>query len=419
MIKFKQTKDAIRKNGIPIVNEEGAVIFRLQSKKRFTISIAIMLFVLLFPAMQFVDAHPYSASYTTLNLTKSYTKMIYTLDELSVIELTNGDLNHNGMLEQEEFDAVKDRLIEIIKENIMLKINGEEKSWISIESIILDRKGNDSKLILSVIYSPVSESQSISLKDHLYLGDTKTNYANLLTIHYGSQTSTAAISGNHRTWAMQLTEEDYAGLKQDDLAQPKMETNELEKTAQDMENSTSGWLSFFKLGMNHILEGFDHLLFLFSLLIARQTFKQYAAVITSFTIAHSLTLTLTVLGWIDLSPKIVEPLIALSICYVAIDNLIRKEVSHRWILTFVFGLVHGMGFADILKEMDIPKSELAVDLVSFNIGIETVQLAIVIVLLPLVGLLHRWKYSRRAVFIGSIMTLVLGAIWLVERVLYA
>ncbi|KAB2333300.1 HupE/UreJ family protein [Cytobacillus depressus] len=394
----------------------------LQFKKRFMISIAIMLFAFLFPAMQSVDAHPYSASYTTLQLTKSYTKMTYALDELSVIELTKGDLNQNGMLEQEEFDAVRDQFIETLKENITLRMNGEEKSWTSVESVTLDRKGSDTQIILSVIYPPVSESQSVSLKDDLYVGDSKTNYANLLTIHYGEQTSTAAISGNHRAWAMQLTDEDYAGLKQDDQTQPKVEskqTNEVEKTASDTEKTTSGWLSFFTLGMNHILEGFDHLLFLFSLLIARQTFKQYAAVITSFTIAHSLTLTLTVLGWIDLSPKIVEPLIALSICYVAIDNLIRKNVSYRWILTFVFGLVHGMGFADILKEMNIPKSEQAVNLASFNIGIETVQLGIVIFLLPLLGILHRWKYSRRVIFIGSILTFVLGAIWFVERVLYA
>lgn len=92
-----------------------------------------------------------------------------------------------------------------------------------------------------------------------------------------------------------------------------------------------GWHSFFDLGIHHILGGYDHLLFLFSLVIARQKFKQVATMITAFTIAHSITLSLTVLGIIDLSPKFDEPMIALSICFVAIDNMIRKEVSHRWI----------------------------------------------------------------------------------------
>ena len=121
-------------------------------------------------------------------------------------------------------------------------------------------------------------------------------------------------------------------------------------------DSTSGWFSFLKLGMNHILTGYDHLLFLLSLLIARQTFKQIATTITAFTIAHSITLTLTVLGMIDVPSSFVEPAIALSICYVALENIFRQKISYRWVITFVFGLIHGMGFADILKEMNIPKN---------------------------------------------------------------
>ncbi|NBD24924.1 HupE/UreJ family protein [Paenibacillus glycinis] len=178
----------------------------------------------------------------------------------------------------------------------------------------------------------------------------------------------------------------------------------------------SGWYSFFDLGIHHILGGYDHLLFLFSLVIARQKFKQYATMITAFTIAHSITLSLTVLGIIDISPKFVEPMIALSICFVAIDNMIRKEVSHRWILTFLFGLVHGMGFADLLKGMNLPTSQLATALISFNLGIETVQITLVGVALPVLILMHRWKYSKYAVYATSSLAFVLGAIWLGQRV---
>ncbi|ETI70198.1 HupE/UreJ family protein [Neobacillus vireti] len=170
--------------------------------------------------------------------------------------------------------------------------------------------------------------------------------------------------------------------------------------------------------MNHILSGYDHLLFLFSLLIARQTFKQYAAVITSFTIAHCLTLTLTVLNIINISPSIVEPAIALSICYVAIENIVRKEVRSRWIITFVFGLIHGMGFADLLKGMDLPAKNLAIDIFSFNLGIEFIQLAIVCVMLPLLYFVRRWKYSTRAVNVCSAVAFLLGGIWLTERLFF-
>jgi hypothetical protein len=160
------------------------------------------------------------------------------------------------------------------------------------------------------------------------------------------------------------------------------------------------------------------LLFLLTLLIVRQSFKQLAWVITAFTIAHSITITLTVLGWIQLPSLFVEAVIALSICYVALENIFRKEIRYRSILTFVFGLIHGMGFAGILLEMNLPKASLAVNLASFNIGIEVIQLAIVALLLPLLTLLHRWKHARAAVVGISGLAFVLGAIWLVQRLFF-
>src|SRR5690606_8334711 len=108
---------------------------------------------------------------------------------------------------------------------------------------------------------------------------------------------------------------------------------------------------------------------------------------------------------------------ALSICYVAADNLIRKKpVASRWVPIFIFGLIHGMGFADLLKEMQIPNSELALALFSFNVCIEVIQLAIAALFWPLLLFLHRWKYSPQTVMAGSAVALLLGGAWLVERV---
>lgn len=180
----------------------------------------------------------------------------------------------------------------------------------------------------------------------------------------------------------------------------------------------STFISFFNLGMNHILTGYDHLLFLFSLIIARQTFKQYATVITAFTIAHCLTLSLTVLNIIDVPPSFVEPAIALSICYVAIENIFKKDIKKRWMITFVFGLIHGMGFADLLKGMDIPKSQLALDIFSFNLGIEVIQLAILAILLPILFFIQKWKHSVKIVNLSSALAFVLGALWLTERLFF-
>ncbi|MFC5447545.1 HupE/UreJ family protein [Paenibacillus aestuarii] len=398
--------------------------------------IAFVVFILCAaPFKQSAYAHAYSAAYTTLTLTKTQTEMTYALDELSVIELVGGDLNGNYMIEQEEFDAMKDKIGTMLKDHVILKIDNEPQAWTQVESFILDRKGDNSKVILKVLYPPISDSSSISLSDDQYVSDVKTNYVNLLTIQYGALKSTSALSGKDRTWIMRMSPEDYASLQTSigqngqagdqqagQAADQKAEVQQTEgeSGAQAHEESTdksSGWFSFFKLGVNHILSGYDHLLFIFSLLIARQSFKQYATMITAFTVAHSLTLTLMVLGMINVPSQLVEPAIALSICYVAADNMMRTNVSHRWLLTFLFGLIHGMGFADILKEMVIPKHELAVDLISFNLGIEVVQITILAIMLPLLFYFHRWKLSRRAIVAASGIVLLLGAIWLVQRLI--
>ncbi|MFD0676261.1 MULTISPECIES: HupE/UreJ family protein [unclassified Paenibacillus] len=375
--------------------------------------------IMLFSSSRTVQAHAYSASYTTLNFTKSQTEMIYVIDELSVIELTDGDANRNGMLEAEEFNAVKNRIESVIKENVTLKINGEPQTWLKVNNITLNRQGEGTQVTLSVVYPAVSASQGISLTDQLYANDLKTNYVNLLTINYGAQKSTSALSGKNRSWSMMMSESAYAGLSQDSL-KTQVNTNaetDQQDAAANTTNMTAGWLSFFELGINHILTGYDHLLFLLALLIARQSFKKFAGIITAFTVAHSLTLTLSVVGWLNVSPQFVEPAIAFSICYVAVENIFRKNINNRWVLTFLFGLIHGMGFADILKEMDIPTNQLAVDLFSFNIGIEAVQLLIVVVCLPILARIQHWRHSRGVVIALSSVAFILGGIWLAERII--
>ncbi|MFC3747164.1 HupE/UreJ family protein [Paenibacillus sp. GCM10012306] len=385
-------------------------MIRIHSALKFSCCLVLALVILLIPFERQVDAHAYSAGYTTVTLTQSALEMTYALDDLSVIELIGGDDNKNGKLEASEFAAVKDLLEALLQENLLILINNKPQEWTQVHSLTLEQESGAEKAVLKVSFPPVQATQSVSLTDHLYSQDAAANYVNLLTIHYGSSNTTQALSGKYREWSMVLSDKDYAGLPQD---------LQITSEGSDSTEVLSGWFSFFKLGMNHILSGYDHLLFLFSLLLARQTFKQYAAMITAFTVAHSITLTLTVLGIISLSPRIVEPAIALSICFVAIDNMIRKEVSYRWVLTFLFGLIHGMGFADILTEMELPKSQLAVDLVSFNLGIEAVQVILIAILLPVLGLLHKWRFSRRAVLAGSSIAFLLGGVWLLQRLVFA
>lgn len=401
-------------------------IFLLKTKRLSRSFTLIFCFLILFStSYRTAEAHSLSASYTTLNLLKSKTTMNFALDEVSVMELTGGDANKNGMLDPSEFEAIKNKIESTIQSNLILKMNGEKQNWTKVNKLELNRKGDATQLVLEVDYPPILPSQSITLADHLYEKDTNTSttYVDLLKVNYGNESSTAALSDQSRVWSMIVSDSAYEGLSNDtNTIQPAKQQQQAvikkESHSDSTKSSSSkGWVTFLKLGMNHILTGYDHLLFLLSLLIARQNFKQFAKVITAFTIAHSLTLTLTVLGIISIPSYIVEPAIALSICYVAIENIFRKNINHRWLLTFIFGLIHGMGFADLLTEMHLSKSELAADLVSFNLGIEVVQLSIVLLLLPLLTQLHRSKYSGKAIISTSTIAFILGGIWLFERII--
>src|SRR5436309_1729579 len=129
---------------------------------------------------------------------------------------------------------------------------------------------------------------------------------------------------------------------------------------------------FLLLGVKHIWTGYDHLMFLFALLLVCDNFKSAIQIVTFFTVAHSITLALATLNLVWVSSRVVEPSIAASIVYVGLENIIRSEgPKGRWLITFLFGLIHGLGFASVLREMGVSSSTgVAVPLVSFNLGVE-------------------------------------------------
>ncbi len=176
---------------------------------------------------------------------------------------------------------------------------------------------------------------------------------------------------------------------------------------------------FLLLGVEHIGTGYDHLLFLFGLLLVTRTLKSALAVITSFTIAHSLTLAASTLNLVTLRPAITEPLIALSIVFVGVENLIRHgEPKHRWLLTFVFGLIHGFGFASVLRDLGVTgQSGVALPVFSFNLGVELGQLAIAALLLPILWKLRANEtFHRRMVPGCSVLIVGAGGFWFWQRV---
>ncbi len=173
---------------------------------------------------------------------------------------------------------------------------------------------------------------------------------------------------------------------------------------------------FLVLGIEHILSGYDHIAFLLALIVIGLSVKEVLKIITAFTIAHSITLLLAAMQIINLNSRLVESVIAFSICYVALENLFRKKINYRWLVTFGFGLIHGFGFASALQELIVGKSDLVISVLSFNLGVEAGQIMIFLVMIPILYLLKDKLGSRRITAAASVAVFVVGFTWLIERV---
>ncbi len=174
-------------------------------------------------------------------------------------------------------------------------------------------------------------------------------------------------------------------------------------------------ISFIGLGLEHIWTGYDHILFLISLLMLGGKLGYLLKIVTAFSISHSVTLCLAAFNIVTVPSRWVEIVIALSIAYVAAENLWKKQPPARWQLAFGFGLIHGLGFSGALQELDLPRTNLVTSLASFSIGIELGQFAIVLIVYLLLSYLRKfsWDLMIRRCISGAIM--IMSFIWFWER----
>jgi len=193
------------------------------------------------------------------------------------------------------------------------------------------------------------------------------------------------------------------------------------------------FLQFVRNGVHHIWIGYDHMLFLISLLLPsvlirrngrwapvgtlRSALLSVFAVVTAFTVSHTITLTMAALGVVSLPSRLVESGIALSVMLAALNNIWPQVTRRVWLLAFGFGLVHGFGFASVLADLGLPRDALALSLAGFNIGVEIGQLSVVLLVVPLIFLFRARPFYRPAVLVGgsSVITLV-ATVWLFGRV---
>ena len=193
------------------------------------------------------------------------------------------------------------------------------------------------------------------------------------------------------------------------------------------------FLHYVEEGVWHIWIGYDHILFLLALLLPavlvrrdgrwqpeasfRGVLLRVLKIVTAFTVAHSITLSLAALGVVSVPARLIESLIAASVVISALNNIVPVMRERLWMVAFGFGLVHGFGFANVLIDLELPPSDLVLGLLGFNVGVELGQLTIVAAILPLIYLWRSsWTYARLALPAGSAATCAIASLWLVERV---
>jgi len=289
---------------------------------------------------------------------------------------------------------------------------GNEPCSINVTEHLLDRHTDGMYAVLRFegVCDPNSAGAALKI-DYRLLFDIDAQHRGLLKLTDNGETRSAIFPANNATQEFHLHDAKVG-------------------------SSISGFIAD---GVKHIAIGFDHILFLVALLLPavlvrnekhgsrwlpvttfRNALFNVASIVTAFTIAHSITLSLATIGMVTPPARWVEILIAATVVITAIDNIVPCLPSffrqRRWLVAFVFGLIHGFGFASVLQELNLPSADLILSLVGFNIGVELGQLALVVVFLPIAySLRARWVYPRMVLAGGSVVIATLACGWLLER----
>jgi hypothetical protein len=370
-----------------------AALVRLVGLRAFRGVILVVLFSLL--PFQEATAHDPGLSSLTLRARPNGLEATLTLAVRDAAQLATVDDDGPGVVTQVEFARSRLQLEAAVARQLLITADGRVLKVQSIRSDF-DEKNN---VEVHLDFGPITFS-SLEIQSNLI----------------------ASLPRGHRQY-FQIQDSGGATVSEGLLsaaahrATAKFAPANAGVTAREV---VSSFMNFLSLGVKHILTGYDHLLFLFGLLVVVRGFLSALGVITSFTIAHSITLAAATFNLAHIPSRIVEPLIAASIVYVGIENLLRSDVPKaRQLVTFGFGLIHGFGFASVLREMGIGAGTagIALPLLSFNVGVELGQILVAAMALPII-----WKLRAKPVFIArwgpvcSAAVVLLGSFWFAERV---
>jgi hypothetical protein len=301
---------------------------------------------------------------------------------LNLLELGYVDSNRDGRVSSDELDAAIDCIYADVKEHYILRIPDLPLQITLVHYEVVE----DHILDMDLLYRFPQEAQRLEVVSTFYQ-ITQPAHEHLISVRFDGRVHEGIL--NAATPSAVFAADDATYLHT--------------------------ILSFTKLGITHIFTGYDHLAFLVGLLIVTTSFGSLVKVITSFTIAHSITLALATLNLVVLPARLTESLIPLTIGYVAMENLLDMRAVARYRITFIFGLIHGFGFSNVLREMQLSRTHLAVSLFSFNTGVEIGQLAFVLVVFPLVIYMASSPWRQQSRFVVSLVVMCLAVYWFVQR----
>lgn len=351
-------------------------------------------------------AHDPGLSSATMRLFPDKLEAILTFALKDADELAGLDTNNDGQVSAEEYAAAQERLGNTVAEAFEVRFDDTLAKATDVRCQL--DQNNNVDVYLSI---PGKKFSKLAVRSKMIAGfrlDHRQYF--MLQNPSGVTLAERLLSANSDTVEIQVDAEPASPSASATASPP----------AEPPKNNSRSFTQFLALGIRHILTGYDHLLFLFGLLIVTRSFKSSLAVITCFTIAHSITLAVATFNLVQIPSKIVEPLIAVTIIYVGVENILRHGDPHgRWMLTFAFGLIHGFGFASVLREMGVASRAggVAMPLFSFNLGVEVGQIAVAAVVLPFV-----WKLRAKPIFVKrwvpmcSAIVALAGAYWFVQRV---
>lgn len=365
----------------------------------------LLLFISILAAVPAARAHEPSKSYLNIAVEPDELsgRWLVPVKDLNIVLPIDAD--HDGFVTWDELNAQYTNICSYVFARLRISLDGVEANpRVTNSEPIVEDFVDGTYVEIPFTIAGIGSPTTLELNYRLFF-DTNSLHRGMLKLDFGGRSQAAIFSPDNQTQGFQIG-----------APVPGRQ-----------------FLEFLREGISHIWTGYDHILFLFALLLPavlhreagrwqpaprfKPALMSVVKIVTAFTLAHSLTLSLATLQVVKLPSRLTESAIAASVVLAASNNLLPLVRDRGWIVAFVFGLVHGFGFANALSDLGLAHGTLALTLLGFNLGVEIGQLAIVAVFLPVAFLLRRTKFYEWSLLrVGSAFIIVIAGIWLAERV---